>query len=458
MPARHAGIFVSLVVLCGACSRPRAAPAEAIVTATPQSSPVAAAADAAPPAPKGPPKDLNVILLSIDCLRADMPWAGYPHPIAPRLTELEKRAVSYTRAYSLSSYTSMSLGGMLGGKLPSEMRRDGYFFSTYPRDNVMFPELIQAAGIHTMTAHAHGYFRSAGFDQGFDAYEMVPDLKWNPTTDENITSPQLETIAERLLSDPRNDTSRFYAWFHFLDPHDQYLPHPDITPYGKTARARYDAEVTFTDGYIGKLLDFVASRPWAARTAIVVTADHGEAFGEHGELLHGFEVWQELVRIPLLFVVPGAAPRHIDEARSAVDFAPTILDLLGVPRDSFRDAGDPGFEGVSLVPELYGASAEARDVVVDLPATSDNGPRRAMVHGHWKLISFDSDHYFQLYDLDADPGEHKPITRGDDYTEMRARYRAYTKTLHEKPAYACGEDCLNGGYRKAAAADAGIPE
>jgi arylsulfatase A-like enzyme len=395
-----------------------------------------------------------VILITIDCLRADMPWAGYPRPIAPRLTELEKRAVSYTHAYSMSSYTSMSLGGLLGGRPPSEMIRDGYFFSTYPRTNTMFPEVLQGAGIHTVSAHAHGYFKSAGFDQGFDKYEVVPNLKWNSTTDENISSPQLEGIAERMLGDPANDGRRFFAWFHFLDPHDQYLPHPGIGPYGPKARDRYDAEVTFTDQYIGKLLDFVATKSWAAHTAIIVTADHGEAFGEHNRFLHGFELWENLIRVPLFFVLPGVPPKHVDEPRSAIDLAPTILALFGVPPT--LDGGAAGFEGTSLVPELYGAIEGPRDVLVDLPPTSDNDRRRALIHGSEKLIGFSDDKYFQAFDIAADPTESTPITKGPLFDDIVARYRAREKTLHELPGYGCKEDCLNGAYARKKP-DAGSP-
>src|SRR5689334_14611381 len=122
------------------------------------------------------PTDLNVLVISIDSLRADMPWAGYPRPIAPHLTELEKRSVSYTRAYSMSSYTSMSLGGFLGGRLPSEMKRNGFFFGSYAKDNLMFPEFLKARGDRTVSAHAHGYFNSAGFEQGFDVWQIVPGI------------------------------------------------------------------------------------------------------------------------------------------------------------------------------------------------------------------------------------------------------------------------------------------
>jgi choline-sulfatase len=381
----------------------------------------------------GPPKDLNVLLITIDCLRADMPWAGYEHPIAPNLTALEKRSVSYTHAYSLSSYTSMSLGGMLGGRYPGEMKRDGNFFGKY-RDNIMFPERLQAAGIRTLTAHAHLYFQktAAGFDRGFDVYEMVPKLKWNSTTDENVTSPQSEQIAERLLGDPANTSGRFFAWFHFLDPHDQYQRHPGIELYGKKARDLYDGEVTFTDGYVGKLLEFVAKQPWGARTAVIVTADHGEAFGEHGQWRHAFELWEPLVRVAWMFALPGVPAKHIDVWRSHIDLAPTILELMGISCD--------GMEGTSLVPELYGkVTPLARDIVLDLPRTSDSDRRRAIIHEHYKLIAYGDDVRFQVFDLDADPEETTSLQKTDraKFDEMVALYKAKRKDIKDVGPFAC---------------------
>jgi membrane-anchored protein YejM (alkaline phosphatase superfamily) len=181
-----------------------------------------------------PPANLDIVLITIDSLRADMPWAGYPRPIAPRLTELETRSVDFTRAYSISSYTSMSLGGLLGGKLPGEMKRDGYFFGTYPKEDLMFPEILQAAQIHTLGAQAHGYFKDPTFQQGFDAWQVVADITFKNTTDENITSPRQEALAEKLLSAKACDDGRFFAWFHFMDPHDQYKSHdPENPAWGK---------------------------------------------------------------------------------------------------------------------------------------------------------------------------------------------------------------------------------
>jgi arylsulfatase A-like enzyme len=176
----------------------------------------------------------------------------------------------------------------------------------------------------------------------------------------------------------------------------------------------------------------VAQQPWAARTAIIVSADHGEVFGEHGMYRHGFEVWQELVRVAWMFVLPGGSARRIDANRSHLDMAPTILDLLGVSHEPM--------EGTSLVPELYGrAEPEPRDVIVDLPRTSDSDRRRALVHDHYKLIAFGDDSYFRLFDLDADPGEEKPIEKTDraKLDEMLALYREAAKGIKDVGPYAC---------------------
>jgi choline-sulfatase len=407
-------------------------------TAVPAPS-AAPSGSAASAAPAGPPKDCNVVLLSIDSLRADMPWAGYPRPIAPRLTDFESKSVSFTNAYSVSSYTSMSLGGLLGGRIPSELTRSGYFFGTYKND-VFFPKLLQAASIRTMGVMAHMYFKGAGFDQGFDDWKIVPGITFDPNTDRDVTSPQSEALAEELLGAAANDSRRFFFWAHFLDPHDLYMKHEGID-WGKTSRDRYDGEVTFTDQSISKLLDFIASKSWAPRTVIIVTSDHGEEFGEHNMTRHGFEIWQTLVHVPLMISAPGAVARRIDVPHSDVDLAPTILDFFGV-------APDPSFEGKSIVGELYGAPAQPRDVVVDLPATSDNGKRRALIHGSEKLLCFDGDGYCKLFDVAKDPMEREPITKGEEFDAMRQRYLAFTKGIKEVQPYACQGDCLNNAYKK----------
>ncbi|WP_437339221.1 sulfatase [Sorangium sp. So ce394] len=404
----------------------QAAAAESAAPADGSAAAVKEGGAAGPPAAQRP--KMNVLVISIDSLRADMPWNGYERDIAPRLTAFEKKAVSYTRHYAISSYTSMSVGGFLAGRYPSEVERSGYFFGNYPDSVLMFPELLQKAGVRTMTAHAHFYFdQKAGFRQGFDVYEIVPGLSADNTTDRNVTSPGHLELAIKMLSDKANTSGTFFAYFHFLDPHDVYMTHEGIEPFGKRARDKYDGEVKFTDMHVGKLLDFVAQQPWGKDTAIIITADHGEAFGEHKMYRHGFEVWDVLTHVPLMIQAPGGiTPRRIDVPRSSIDLAPTILDMTGAPPE-------PSFPGKSLVPELYGASAETRDVIVDLPRTSDNDRRRALISGRHKLIAYGDDDAFELYDVVADPGETKDIKReqGAVFEAMKAIYRERSAAIKD---------------------------
>jgi arylsulfatase A-like enzyme len=432
--------------LTAACSKdgspvPTASAEPAVHVASASLKDAGPATPPAPPAPAGPPADCNVVLISIDSLRADMPWNGYERPIAPRITELEKTAVSYTRAHSVSSYTAMSLGGLLGGRLPSELHRSGYFFGQYQND-ILFPKLLQKAGVHTMGVHAHFYLQpgSSGLEQGFDAWRVVPGVTFDGQTSRDITSPQSLEVSEKLLDDPINDTNRFFFWVHFLDPHDLYQRHEGID-WGSSPRDRYDGEVTFTDQHVAKLLDFIAAKPWAKRTIVIVTSDHGEEFSEHQMTRHGFEVWETLTHVPLMVVAPGAKPRHIDALRSGLDLAPTILDFFGLEAPKT-------FEGHSLAKEIYGGPAEDRDVVVDLPATSNSGRRRALLHDDQKLICFDNDTFCKVYDLKSDPLEQSGTLHGAAWTELKGRYDALLKNITEVTPFACTGDCLDADHKK----------
>jgi arylsulfatase A-like enzyme len=256
----------------------------------------------------------------------------------------------------------------------------------------------------------------------------VPDITFDYQTDPYVTSHKLTPIAIELLTKASSSEKPFFAWFHFMDPHDEYKAHEESPHFGKGPRDRYDEEVFYTDLWIGKLLDFIESQPWSTRTAIVVTADHGEAFGEHGIMRHAHEVWEELVRVPLFLHIPGVRPRTIDVPRGHADLVPTFLELLGAkPIDGLR--------GTSLVAEARGAEAAARDVVVDLPEDDYNERRRALVHGKWKLIAFGDDARFSLFDLEADPGEKNDLFRKEREAaeEMRQRYRELSKTIRDVP-------------------------
>jgi choline-sulfatase len=281
----------------------------------------------------------------------------------------------------------------------------------------MFPELLSAAGVRTLAGHAHMYLdKGRGFDQGFLDYRLVDGLTFDYNKDPHITSQKLAPLAIRMLTDA--GAGPFFAWFHFMDPHDVYQPHPEGPSFGKKARDLYDGEVYYTDQWLGKLLDFIEAAPWGKRTAIIVTADHGEAFGEHGLYRHAHELWEELVHVPLFFLVPGAKPRRVETPRSHVDLAPTILELAGV-------ANHGELRGESLVPEIFGADAPPRPVICDLPEDTYNDRRRALIDGGYKLIAFGNDVRYELYDLGADPTERNNLWKQEPERAkaMVARYK-----------------------------------
>ena len=414
----------ALATLAVACNKPDASTSSPPAAATaPANAEVASApATAAPPAndSKGRPGPVNVILLSIDSLRQDMPWTGYGKPIAPNLTKLAAESVVYTHAYSVSSYTAKSVAAFLTSRYPSTLYRSGYFFTDYPTSNVFLAEVLHDHGVRTIGVHGHLYFgRGKHLDQGFDVWELVPGIRFDSTTDKNVTSDKMTDIAIKALEDPATASKPFFAWVHYTDPHDEYNKHPESPDFGKDNRGRYDSEVFFTDLHVGRLLEFAKKQPWWDKTAVIVTADHGEAFGEHGMYKHAFRLWEVLTRVPVLVHAPGAKPHRIDLNRSQIDLAPTITDLAGIADRP------PSFVGHSLVPEIYDASKAApRDpVVLDLPEDANNPETRAIVDGTTKLIVYGKSRY-ELYDLAADPGELHDLSKSepDKLSRMKAEF------------------------------------
>lgn len=362
-----------------------------------------------------------MLLLTVDSMRQDMPWAGYGRPIAPNLTKLAAESVLYTNAYSVSSYTAKSVGAILTGRYPSTLYRSGWFFTGYSDANLFFSEVLQQHGIRTIAGHAHLYFgRGKNLNQGFDVWELVPGITFDPQTDKGITSDKMTDLAMRVLGDPTNTSKQFFAWFHYTDPHDEYNKHPESPDWGKTNRDRYDSEVFFADLHIGRLIDWAKQQPWWKHTVVMVSADHGEAFGEHGVYKHAFWLWDVLTHVPLFVYGPGIKPKHIGERRSQVDIAPTVLDLMGIadiPKD---------FVGHSLVPEIYGLEppASREPIVLDLPEDSHNPQVRAVISGDYKLIVYGPGVKTELYNLKKDPGEETNLakTEPDKFAEMKALF------------------------------------
>jgi arylsulfatase A-like enzyme len=457
---------------------------------------------------KKPKKTFNVILITVDTLRADLGFLGYDDRISPNLDKLAAASTVFEHAYSMASYTGKSVGPFLIGKYPSETARDWNHFNTYAPSNTFVAERVHAQGVRTFAGHCHWYFKfPTGLNQGMDVWDTSAIPPGMGDNDTSITSVREADLALKLLANPENTTPgaavaqgggadagagagadagpgggadagvagvagdagvagvagvaalpsnagapdasaatvptapddaasprRFFGWFHFFDPHAQYVPHQGAPVFHGPLPARnlYDGEVWFTDQHIGRVLDYIASQPWGAETAIIVTADHGEAFADHGISWHGQEIWESLVHVPLIVHVPGAEPRRVHVKRSQIDLVPTILDLMGVP---MPDEGE--LDGQSLLSDVYApADAELpeRDVYIDMPAGPYNGARRAVISGPtpgMKLIHQGGSTYL-LFDLAKDPKEAHDLSGDkDELTPMVQKLQAIRSRLKE---------------------------
>jgi arylsulfatase A-like enzyme len=363
-------------------------------------------------------RDFNLIFITVDTLRAsEMGFLGYERPTTPNLDALAAESVVFDRAYAMASYTGKALAPMLIGKYPSETLRDGGHFNTYAPGNTFLAERLHDAGFTTMGAASHWYFRERfGVTQGFDSFDRsaIPG-EGQGDTDSTTTGKPLTDAAIKLL-DARDASHRFFLWVHYFDPHSQYVAHdgaPDFAdpakPAGYRLHAAYDGEVWFTDEQIGRLLEHARAQSWWKDTVVVVTSDHGEALGDHGiNFQHGWEIYESLMRIPLVFRIPGVPAHHVPQKRSVIDVVPTLLDLMRLPQPP---AGE--LSGVSLADDLASKDGpfEERDVYLDMPDGPFTHLRRGIIHGPtpgMKLIHLGGRQY-QLYDLASDPGEREDL-------------------------------------------------
>jgi choline-sulfatase len=407
---------------CSGADEPASAPAPEIANAPERS------LDRVPP-------NLNMLLITVDTLRADLGYAGYPKALSPNIDALASEAIVFDRAYSMASYTGKSVGPLLIGKYPSETHRNWAHFNRYSSEDKLVSERLHKVGVRTLGIQAHWYFAPwSGLSRGFDVWDTsaVPRLAADQDPDSVATGANLTEAAIRVLSKPENTSGQFFAWIHYIDPHAEYVKHPEAPDLGSTQRGAYDEEIWYTDRQIGRLLEFARAQPWGAHTAIILTSDHGEAFGEHHMIRHGVELWEELVRVPLLFYVPTLAAHRVSVRRSAIDVTPTILDLFRVPPPADDDPND-FLSGHSLLDDIVspeGYEPPERDILIDMPAGPNNDERRAMIHAGKKLYISNSVRY-QLFDLDEDPGETQPSDDKDVVGDARTRYKAFRANLRE---------------------------
>ncbi len=411
-----------------------------------------------PPAPDlgAPP---NVLLLVVDCLRADhLSVNGYERPTTPSIDALAAESVRFTRTISQASWTRPSLPTILTGLYPSE--HGLHTFDESEAGSVKSPSLSQSVTTVAEALKTRGY-RTAligeqfqlsprfGLNQGFDFYK-------NRASDAANIHRNFFGWLDRTSAD-----QRFFAYLHYLEIHWPYCPPPGVrgtfndgssevrfchkwrelrrdilsgavtlSEIDKTAmKARYDEELLGLDAKLGELFAELKERGLWDTTLVVLTSDHGEEFYEHGSMGHGQSLHRELIDVPLVFKPPAAwraeGGRAVDALVELRNVTPTVLEAAGAP--------PLGVDARSLVPWITGRPPDGDPAAFGVAEAQDQVVIRT---ADLKLIARRDGTAFELYDLTADPGETADVTRQrrGELQRLRSYLEAWREDL--RPAAA----------------------
>jgi len=364
----------------------------------------------APPRSGPSGRGRNLILVSLDTLRADhLGAAGYPLDVTPNLDRLASEGIMFTDVVSSANWTKPAHATMLTGTFPCVNGVDWGRAATagpLPAGIVPIAERLRTAGWVTAAFTEDAYVSPDVFQRGFDVF--VADIG-----DSGAFSNIEHTVAAATQWIAENTERRFFVLIHTYQVHEPYEPPPEYATVADTGvpalpgllppaddamadAAAYLGEVAYTDAVMGRLLRRIDALGLRDDTVLVVTSDHGEAFGEHGLRYHGQGLQREQMRVPLIVRAPGvgAPGRRVDDLVSLADLAPTVLELLG-----FEPS--PWMQGVSLVGAMR---ADGRSPVLNgrtLPLRG-MGKLGGIRGATWK-VRFGK--RSRIWDLSSDPGE-----------------------------------------------------
>lgn len=361
----------------------------------------------------------DILLITIDALRADRLAAYGGHGLTPNMDRLAQESVVFARAYTPTPHTSYALASLLTGKfmrpvldlpnvsldhrtLPEVLRRYGYRTAAFFPPAVFF---VDAERFESLSADDFGFeYRKVMFSSAQDRAKQLKNY-----------------LAQSEAGHP------VFVWVHLFEPHEPYAPKPPFLR-GDSAPERYDGEVAQADDGVGKLVSvFRAVRP---KSTVIVSADHGEEFGDHGGHFHGTTLFDEQVRVPLLWSSPGITPRVSTLPVETVDVATTLLAGLGIPRDA-RMRGD------NLGPALLGGDDENGPRY----AFADIGDSRMVTDGVHKLICHSDSGDCLLFDLIADARETRNLveSKPDVAEGLRAALGAFVGSIPSIEAVPMGD-------------------
>ncbi len=351
-------------------------------------------------------RDYNVILITVDTLRADKVGCyGAAGVATPAMDAFAAQGIRYERAISQTPLTLPSHTTIMTGTLPifHGVRDNGGF--VVPSELVTMAESFKAKGYDTAAFVAAYVLDSKwGLNQGFDTYFDKFDLsRFEKISLGEVQRPANEVIDEALGWIDKKKDGRFFAWIHLYDPHTPYAPpEPFKSQYPQNP---YLGEIAFTDTQLARLWDYLGRNGLRDNLFLVFASDHGESLGEHEETTHGFFVYQAALHVPLIIVTPFPGLRGVTSAETVglADIMPTVCEMAGLPVPA-------EVQGKSLVPSFFRPGAAA-----DRLAYSETFyPRyhygwsdlRSVQDGRFKLILAPVP---ELYDLDRDPGEEKNL-------------------------------------------------
>jgi arylsulfatase A-like enzyme/tetratricopeptide (TPR) repeat protein len=364
----------------------------------------------------------NVLLVTIDTLRADALGAyGNQAATTPWIDRLATGGVRFTAAHASTVITLPSHATILSGLYPFHhgVRENAGF--RFPAEADTLATLLKAKGYRTAAfVSAFPLDSRFGLTRGFDIYDDRFDKSDNHQAFHVPERPGTATVADAVKW-IREGGAPWFAWVHLYEPHFPYAP-PE--PFASRYRAKpYDGEVAAADAALAPLLHEVldgSGKP----TFVVLTGDHGESLGEHGEMTHGLFAYEPTLHVPLILNQPRLfQPRVISQSVRHVDILPTILDALGAPLPQHVD-------GVSLLPAASGRGPEPQAAYFESLSASINrgwAPLYGVASGTLKYIDLPIP---ELYDLSTDPSEQQNLasSRTDDVQRLQRLLAGFRAT------------------------------
>ena len=351
----------------------------------------------------------DILLITLDTVRADRTSVyGYEQKTTPHLEQLAARGVVFDHAYAPGSDTQRALMPIVSGKPLSQTVKERKEWPTIPADVDTVAERMKRAGYATGAVASFTWLSNEkGFDQGFDRFETVY-LEEHP--ERSVTGALATRSALSILDEFGRKDAPIFLWVHLFDAHEKYQEHAGKR-FGRGPSGLYDGEIAFVDKQIGQIAAFLAKWNRSRPLAWVVHGSHGEGFGEHATKGHGTELYEEMLRVPLVVVLPEGKPGRYDAgAVTTLDVAPTVLAIAGAPAD--------GIAGVSLLPYARLDPAAPRHA----PVVAHGPKRAAVIDWPLKLIAQERKKQNRnfLFDLAIDPREAKDLSeeRADDVTRL----------------------------------------